>query len=494
MARSSTDVVRYLPVVGILLAVLVVLQRKDRRPADADGVPAELSRPAAATADASASPRPAEPRGYIRRLVVDEVPPPGSSGPARPPAGAPAADAPDAAGSAGAAFGAPRLAPSFSGFGPGGASSSDGGGWSGPAAGTDGRPRGGGARAAVAVAAARAKPSAANGDARWSPETAGVLSGLKKLKDSSAQTSSWEKTPAGAALAHQLAADAATDADVRAALADAARSGRGSLPEARAKTVAGVLVAHGLSATPDEVALALARASAPPPPAIPPDVAAATASQFLAAQATPQEAAAIQQAADNPPPRPSSPAPRGAIEAYKQNQDVFAQADAQYGVKRQDILAILGVETSYGNNTGTSPLAKTLDGLRQQQGPDGRPTARAAQAERDNAALFRLAANDQLGGRPVGEIKASWAGAMGDPQFLPTSWEAYGRAAGSGAKNPWNMPDSIVSIANYLSRHGYQQSAAQSFFGYNHSQDYVNKVSQLSTNIEAGLRKQDAAP
>ena len=492
MGRSSRKSARRAAAAAAALVVLALLwtRRPANEPARVDaGLEAErVGAPAAAPAAPASEPElPPEQRPYVRRLDLVDVPPPGAARPYAPAARAARAAVRAegfSAGSLALVGGSPAADAESGEFARGGEASRA----AAPLA--DGRPGAANAVPKSTGAAAGADRGAPTSDLRSLPEAAGVLAGVRKLKDASAALARpWEGTPAGAALAQQLINDARVDAGVREALGKLAASGDAS-PEARARAVSRVLSANGLPSTPDEIALATARASGPPPQPIPPGVAARTAQELLAVQATPQEAAQILQQADVPA-SPNSPPPRGALEAFAQNKAVFQKALDQYGVQPQDILAILGVETSYGNNTGSSPLAKTL-GVLSQETVNGRPTARAAQAARDYAALYRLAAEGNLGGQPIAEIRSSYAGAIGFPQFLPTSWEAYGTAAGSGAKNPWNMPDSVLSVANYLNGNGYHRSVTQSFFAYNHSADYVNKVNQLSTNIAAGLQRQSS--
>jgi membrane-bound lytic murein transglycosylase B len=124
------------------------------------------------------------------------------------------------------------------------------------------------------------------------------------------------------------------------------------------------------------------------------------------------------------------------------NRVWLARAEAQYGVPPAVIVAILGVETKYGNYTGPH---RTLDALATQgfEHPTRAPFFFGELAE------FFVLCRDQ-GFKPL-EVKGSYAGAVGFAQFMPSN---YRRLAvdfdGDGKRNLWSAPDAIGSIANYF--------------------------------------------
>ena len=81
---------------------------------------------------------------------------------------------------------------------------------------------------------------------------------------------------------------------------------------------------------------------------------------------------------------------------------------------------------------------------------------------------------------------------MGIPQFLPTSWEAYSRAPDGGKRDPFNFGDAAYSVGNYLRVHGYSKNVPRSIWGYNHSQEYVDKVLGLSADVKESLNANGA--
>ncbi|WPH15053.1 lytic murein transglycosylase [Variovorax paradoxus] len=132
-------------------------------------------------------------------------------------------------------------------------------------------------------------------------------------------------------------------------------------------------------------------------------------------------------------------------------QQVRAEADAaaaRYGVPGTIVVAIWGMESNYGGNYGSTPVIDALATL----GFEGR---REDWARRELlAALKILDSGDIARDRMIG----SWAGAMGQTQFLPSNFLAYAvDADGDGRRDIWgSMPDVVASTANFLSRSGWQ--------------------------------------
>lgn len=123
-------------------------------------------------------------------------------------------------------------------------------------------------------------------------------------------------------------------------------------------------------------------------------------------------------------------------------------AAARYGVPPAVIVAIWGMESNYGGNYGNTPVIDALATL----GFEGR---REDWAKRELlAALKILDSGDIARDRMIG----SWAGAMGQTQFLPSNFLANAvDADGDGRRDIWgSMPDVVASTANFLSRSGWQ--------------------------------------
>jgi membrane-bound lytic murein transglycosylase B len=128
----------------------------------------------------------------------------------------------------------------------------------------------------------------------------------------------------------------------------------------------------------------------------------------------------------------------------------LARAEEQFGVPAEVIVAILGVETFYGRNTGSY---RTLDALATLAFDYPRRSA----FFRGELKQFLLLARD-LDIPPL-TAKGSYAGALGVPQFMPGSYRSFAvDFDGSGHADLWTSPaDVIGSVANYLARHDWQR-------------------------------------
>jgi len=133
----------------------------------------------------------------------------------------------------------------------------------------------------------------------------------------------------------------------------------------------------------------------------------------------------------------------------KEYDALLDEIEKRYGVPRRFILAIWGMETRYGAITGNIPLI---------------PAIATLAYDKRRSAFFKeqLFATLQMldkGYIDVESMKGSWAGAMGQPQFIPTSYLAYADDFdGDGKRDIWrNEGDVFASIANYLAKHGWDK-------------------------------------
>tara|TARA_B100000614_G_scaffold185050_2_gene165856 strand:+ start:81479 stop:82522 length:1044 start_codon:yes stop_codon:yes gene_type:complete len=133
----------------------------------------------------------------------------------------------------------------------------------------------------------------------------------------------------------------------------------------------------------------------------------------------------------------------------REHAEALARAEREFGVPREVILAIIGVETRYGRHKGNYKVVDALATL----GFDYPP--RAAFFRKQLIALFELERHAHIN---AGEITGSYAGAMGFPQFIPTSYEAYAvDFDGDDVIDLVNSPaDAIGSVANYFKAHRWQ--------------------------------------
>jgi len=138
-----------------------------------------------------------------------------------------------------------------------------------------------------------------------------------------------------------------------------------------------------------------------------------------------------------------------AVEFANTHAGTLSRAEQTYGVPREIILAIIGVETRYGDHMGSYRVVDALATL----GYDYPP--RGSFFRKQLKALFELEHHAHIDAET---ITGSYAGAMGYGQFIPTSYQAYAvDFDNDGVTDLVNNPvDAIGSVANYFSEHNWQ--------------------------------------
>ncbi len=134
---------------------------------------------------------------------------------------------------------------------------------------------------------------------------------------------------------------------------------------------------------------------------------------------------------------------------YAQHQATIDAVAKSYGVPAEIIVAIIGIETNYGTNMGSFRLADSLSTLTFDY-------PRRAEFFQKELHEFLLMAKEEK--RDVFGFKGSYAGAMGMPQFMPSSFRKYAvDYDGDGRRDIWNnIGDVAASVANYMKAHGWQ--------------------------------------
>ncbi len=163
------------------------------------------------------------------------------------------------------------------------------------------------------------------------------------------------------------------------------------------------------------------------------------------------------------------------VEFWIEHSADLERAEKEFGVAKEIIVAIIGVETYYGRRTGSYAVLDALSTL----GFDYPPRSKFFSKElREYLLLARHEGWDPL------EIKGSYAGAMGFGQFIPSSYRAYAvDFSGDGKRDLWNATDAIGSVANYFRRHGWKQGEGVAVKAI--ARD--DRVKELKTSLKPSL-------
>jgi len=140
----------------------------------------------------------------------------------------------------------------------------------------------------------------------------------------------------------------------------------------------------------------------------------------------------------------------------QEHRETLSRAEKEFGVPAEIITAIIGVETYYGRLTGKYTVFDSLTTL----GFDYPPRSTFFKSELKQFLLLSKEENIS-----VDNMTGSYAGAMGMPQFISSSYRSYAvDFDGDGKRDLWNsVPDVIGSVANYFSEHGWQKGESVTF-------------------------------
>ena len=138
------------------------------------------------------------------------------------------------------------------------------------------------------------------------------------------------------------------------------------------------------------------------------------------------------------------------VRFWQQNREVLSLAESEFGVPAEIIVAIIGVETRYGDVTGSYKVINSLSTLAFDY-----PTR--STFFRSELEQFLLLTREQ-GFDPL-TLEGSYAGAMGIPQFISSSFRNYAVDFNKdGVIDIWNnIDDAVGSVGNYLMRHGWER-------------------------------------
>lgn len=189
---------------------------------------------------------------------------------------------------------------------------------------------------------------------------------------------------------------------------------------------------------------------------------------------------------------------------------VLDATEKRTGVRRGVIVGILMWESKLGTITGnyrafnvfTSQAffvdeanAVALSRVEEKKGLDAAQQVRRVETIRERARrnLLALARQCKTRGMDTLEVKGSWAGALGFPQFMPASLRWAEDGNGDGRIDLFEMDDSIASVGRYLAEHGFKDSPRSAVWEYNHEDAYVQGVLAYGDALEAALAARGGA-
>ena len=170
------------------------------------------------------------------------------------------------------------------------------------------------------------------------------------------------------------------------------------------------------------------------------------------------------------------------VKFWRENSLALAATEQRYGVPAEIIIAIIGVETLYGQHTGKHRVIDALSTLAFAYPP----RSKFFLSELEQYLL--LCREEQF--NPL-EPTGSYAGAMGIPQFMPSSFRAYAvDFDNDGHRDIWHNPgDTIASVANYFAKHQWQKGQSIAVPVTAQGENYKSALNNI--NLKPNLRLAD---
>ena len=170
---------------------------------------------------------------------------------------------------------------------------------------------------------------------------------------------------------------------------------------------------------------------------------------------------------------------------YKENIELIKKVSDEYKVDPFIIVTIAGIESNYGSHHSQYSVFNSLYSQIHDM------PKRAKWASKELAEFIKYCYNDHLDPQEIG---GSYAGAFGFGQFIPSSFNNFSVDFNEdGVRQPYDWPDVLASIANYLRLNGYTPNSNnydrdgdiwKSIYAYNHADNYVMAVLELRNEIK----------
>jgi len=205
---------------------------------------------------------------------------------------------------------------------------------------------------------------------------------------------------------------------------------------------------------------------------------------------------------------------KNGIDFFNKYKDLFCETYSETKVEPGDIIGILNWESKLGLVTGEQKIIRIFaaqyfsgekinDGL-VKSGEYAKGGAMSIEAGKKRVERLKKNAFSNFKALLIqakeknfdpNEVKGSWAGAIGFPQFMPASMKFAKDGNGDGKIDLFVMEDAIASVANYLKLHGYhEKGSVAAFKAYNNDKIYAEGVKKYSDAIKnAGVKAASCA-
>ncbi len=188
---------------------------------------------------------------------------------------------------------------------------------------------------------------------------------------------------------------------------------------------------------------------------------------------------------------------------------LLAKASQKFHVDQEILVAVLLVETGFGNILGRYPIVSVYSSIIVENSKQQKCLLKYLNGCMDTKSLSRLGEKSrwakkelkalikisESSNRSLFRLKGSYAGAFGIPQFLPSSYLKWGYDSDrNGSVNLFLFPDAVYSTANYLKAHGWQkglhlESNRDVVWKYNHSRLYVDTIFKIAQKVRVYPRR-----
>ena len=174
-----------------------------------------------------------------------------------------------------------------------------------------------------------------------------------------------------------------------------------------------------------------------------------------------------------------------------ENEALLGRIEQRYGVNRHVLVAIWGLESNFGSFQGTKSVVRSLATL----GYRGR---RMEYGSTQLVAALQIIQNGDIAPE---KMTGSWAGAMGQTQFIPTTYNAHAvDFDGDGKRDIWNShADALASAAHYLGQSGWKSGATWGYEvklpqGFDYAKADMSVTQTVGEWAEAGVARVDGRP